>query len=86
MEKVSPQIKVAVLSEEGVLFEGKADCLFVPTARGEVAILPYHMPMVLLMKSGSVKVVSNHQRKKIVEVKKGVVRVDDNQAYVLVNL
>lgn len=80
------KISVKILSSEDELFIGETDCLFVPSKKGEVAILPYHVPMVLLMTKGAVSIVENRKKKKITEVEKGIVRVDDNSVSVLVNL
>lgn len=79
------KIKVNILSEAGPLFTGEVDCLFVPSKNGETAILPYHTPLMLLMTKGEVSIVEGHRRK-ITDIEKGILRVDDNQAFVLVNL
>ncbi|HUD20963.1 MAG TPA: F0F1 ATP synthase subunit epsilon [Candidatus Saccharimonadales bacterium] len=80
------EFKVSVLSAEKTVFEGDVECLLIPSTRGQVAILPLHTPMILLMTAGIVYVVQNQKKKKITEVKTGIVRVDDNDVYVLVNL
>lgn len=86
MEEAKGKIGVKILSESGKLYDGLVSCVFVPTRRGETAILPYHTPMISELAKGAVFIVESHHRKKIVDIDKGLVRVDDNQVVVLVNL
>lgn len=78
-------IEVSVLNQGGVLYQGHCQVVFVPTANGEVAILPEHTPLILLLTVGEVSIVSEGNRQSISQVTNGVVYVGENKASVLVN-
>jgi len=80
------KIFVSILSENGKLFEGNVDCLFVPSKKGEVAILPYHTPLVLLISQGSISILEAGRRVEVIKANKGLLRVDENVAFAMVNL
>ena len=80
------KFKVEILSAESTIYQGEIDCLLVPSAKGQVAVLPFHAPMIIIMSEGDIFVILGRSKKKIATVKKGVVRVDDNEVFVLVNL
>lgn len=80
------KIAIKILSSEDELFIGEAECLFVPTQRGDIAILPYHIPMLSIISKGVIHIVEDGKKRKITDIEKGVLRVDDNVATVLVNL
>ena len=86
MEKEKGKISVKILSESGKLYNDLANCVFVPTRKGEIAILPYHTSMICELSKGTIFVVESHHKKKIADIDKGLARVDDNQAVILVNL
>jgi F0F1-type ATP synthase epsilon subunit len=84
MAEGKPKIQVEVLTERGAIYQGEADCVFIPGENGKSAILPYHVPMVQLMSKGEIVVVSGSVRKKIADVESGVARVDDNLIYIMI--
>jgi len=80
------KITVSILSEREKLFEGDVSCLLVPSKKGEVAILPYHTPLILLMVKGEISIIESGRHRQITTIEKGVLRVDENRAFALVNL
>lgn len=75
-----------ILSEEDTLFDGPCRALFVPSSKGEMAILPFHTPLIGMLTEGVVSVLVSGQLKKVDTVESGVVHVAKNRAIVLVNL
>ena len=77
-------IEVKVLNQKGVVYSGACQILFVPTKKEELAILPFHTPLILLLHPGEVSVVIDGDRRKISAVTGGIVYVGDNTASVLI--
>jgi len=77
-------IEVKVLNQKGVVYAGACQILFVPAKKEEVAILPYHTPLILLLQPGEVSVVVDGDRRKISTITGGIVYVGENTASVLI--
>jgi len=86
MEQERNKIAVRIINNTGELLAESVNCLFVPTQKGELAVLPYHMPMLSVLAKGEIKVSNSGKSTKITDIEKGLLRVDDNSAIVLVNL
>lgn len=78
-------IHTKILSEEGILYEGDCRVVFVPTQMDELAVLPYHTPLITIMGEGDVRVKEESGTRSIIKVKSGILYVGENQATVLVN-
>ena len=78
-------IEVSVLNQNGVLYQGSCQVLFVPTEKQEVAILPEHTPLILLLSSGEVSVVVEGSKRVVGRAVSGLVYVGENMASVLLN-
>lgn len=79
------EFQVKILSENAVLYYGFCKVLFVPTGQEEIAILPFHTPLIGLVGEGAIRINSENGLKTITEVKNGIVHFSDNAATVLVN-
>jgi F-type H+-transporting ATPase subunit epsilon len=55
-ESAGGAFKVTVLAPDGVLWTGQAEKLIAPGVLGEFMVLPQHIPMVSLLRDGSVRV------------------------------
>lgn len=81
------KILIRVCNTAKVFFEGEVDCLLLPSKRGsEMAIFPYHTPLIGLLSKGKISIVEDGHRRELCDCQKGVVRVDDNTAAVMVDL
>lgn len=74
------QVTVAKVHEN--LFAGEANSLTVPTAAGELTILPHHEAYVTPLKAGTL-VVRAPQGEHIFTVEGGVLEISNNQVTVL---
>jgi len=79
-------METKILSEQGELFAGPCKGIIVPAKQEEIAILPFHTPMVALMGKGRIKIMLSEGVKVIDQVKSGIVHVENNKVVVLVNL
>lgn len=51
-----------ISSPNGVIFEGEIAKVTLPTEKGEITILPNHIPLITVVKSGLVKLVPLHHK------------------------
>lgn len=78
-------LSIKVLNQKGVVYDGIGQVLFVPAKKDEVAILPEHTPLIMLLTKGSISIVIDGQKKLISPISHGVLYVGQNEASVLVN-
>jgi len=86
MGRQTNQLNAFVCNHERTLFQGGCDALLVPTKRGEVALMPYHEPIILLLAKGKIQLVQGGERSELCACEKGVARIDDNKAVIMVDL
>jgi F0F1-type ATP synthase, epsilon subunit (mitochondrial delta subunit) len=80
------EFTLTVTNEKGVLYYGPCELLFVPSDRGDIAIMQHHTPMIMKMAPGSVRMKDASGEREIVTVKTGIVYVAEDSASVLVDL
>lgn len=73
-------MQVTILNPKQVIYEGKATSVFLPGDLAEFEIMDYHVPIVSLLRPGAVLIDS----KIAIEIKKGMVKFDNNECVVLV--
>lgn len=81
------EFELRVINEKGVLYYGSCSLLFLPSARGEIAVMKHHTPMIMMLAKGTVRMQSGGGKTQdITEVDSGVVYVAEDTVSVLVNL
>ncbi len=75
-------INLEVLTPKGKEFEGRIDCLIMPTRAGEISVLPNHAPLVSVLKPGRLKM-KTRDKEMIKEVEGGIFQIVKNQATLL---
>ncbi len=73
---------ISVVSPEKALFEGVASFVVVPAHDGELGILPDHAPLMALLGTGTLRVVTPQGTRRF-NVSGGFVQVVDNRVSVL---
>jgi F0F1-type ATP synthase epsilon subunit len=68
-----------ILNAKHVLFEGQVESVFLPGDQAEFELLPYHAPIVSLLREGHVVV----DWKTSIPIKAGMVRFLDNECVIL---
>ncbi len=79
------EIKVAIVTPEGLLFDGEVLNLTLPGAEGEFGVYPHHCSLLSLLKSGVIELVSQNHQKEYVAIDWGYAKVDQNKVDILVN-
>ena len=70
---------IRILNPKRVIFEGKANGVFLQGDQSEFEILDYHAPLISLLREGDI-VVDN---KTYIPIKSGVVKFANNECIVL---
>ena len=74
------RFKCVILSPNSLIYENEISSLFLTGDRGEFEILPYHYPVIAVLKEGDI--VINGQEK--IHVNGGVVRFFANECTILI--
>lgn len=77
---------LSVMNEKGVLYYGDCNAVFVPSAKGETAIIAHHTPMIMQMVPGVVHMELNHTKRHLADAKSGVAYVAEDKVIILVDL
>jgi len=75
-------IRVEIVSQDRMVFQGDADIVIVPGEMGEMGILPNHAPLLSTLKFGILKV-RNKGEEDVFTVAGGIVEVQPNLITVL---
>lgn len=73
-------MKVTILNPKHVVFEGEAKSVFLPGDMAEFELMDHHVPIVSLLRPGTVTV----DWKKQIVIKRGMVKFDKNECVVLI--
>lgn len=76
-------LTLKIVTPDGVTYDSAAESVSLPTAMGEITILPNHIPLVTVLKAGEVRIKSVGQELALA-VSSGVVEIRPNSVvYVL---
>ena len=78
-------IKLEIVTPEKKVFDETVDSVTVPTATGEVGILPNHAPLISSLRSGILSYTRGNTTEKMV-ISGGFLEVSANTASVLTNI
>jgi F-type H+-transporting ATPase subunit epsilon len=76
-------IHVDIVSAEGEIFSGAAKMVFVPASQGEMGIAPRHAPLLTMIKSGEVRVLTPDGQEQFFFVGGGALEVQPKKVTVL---
>ncbi len=68
-------IHLSLITPDGILFDAEVDAVTLPTADGEITVLPHHIPLLSILLPGTV-VAHKGQQDLAFAVSRGVVEVD----------
>lgn len=75
-------LHLELITPERVIYEGDADSISLPTPDGEITVLPHHIPLISIVKPGSI-LVRKGKEEMIFAVSRGVIEVDGKSLKVL---
>lgn len=67
-------LTLKIVTPDGVTYDSAADSVSLPTAAGEITVLPHHIPLVTVLKAGEVRIKTPAQEFAL-SVSSGVVEI-----------
>ncbi|MCA9334732.1 F0F1 ATP synthase subunit epsilon [Candidatus Saccharibacteria bacterium] len=80
------EFTLTVTNEKGVMYYGPCELLFLPSQRGEIAIMKHHTPMIMKLTPGKVRMKTSSGTQEIAKLTSGIVYVAEDSVSVLVDL
>lgn len=80
------EFTLKVTNEKGVIYYGTCTLLFLPSERGEVAVMKHHTPMIMKLSPGKVRMKDKSETKDLIDLKTGIVYVAEDEVSVLVDI
>jgi F-type H+-transporting ATPase subunit epsilon len=71
-----------IITPDETVFEGECDAVTLPTADGEITVLPHHVPLMSTLVPGTV-IVRKDKEEFIFAVTRGVIEIDGRSARIL---
>lgn len=68
-------IKTKIVTPDGLLYSGSARKVNLQTESGEITILPDHIPLISVLKSGLIRLTTEDQQESFFRAEKGVLQV-----------
>lgn len=70
-------MKISIITPERTVFDGEADGITMPSTTGEITILPGHVPLITLLRSGEITLHQGQERRHMA-IHGGFVEVSNN--------
>lgn len=75
-------LHVSITTPEGTIYSGNADAVTLPTATGEITVLPHHVPLISIVLPGTIMLKSGGETH-FLAVSRGVVEIDGKTIRIL---
>ena len=72
-----------IVTPEGLVFSGEVKSVQLPGSEGELGVLPRHASLVTLLNSGVIEIVNLNDKKELVAINWGYLKVDEEKTTVL---
>jgi F-type H+-transporting ATPase subunit epsilon len=82
MEKPVSRIFVKIVTPERTVFEGEVDSITLPTAKGQVTILPNHVPFITSIMPGET-IIRDEKEEVLMAISGGFIEFNKNQLSIL---
>ena len=79
-------MELEVITPEKRLFEGDAQMIKVPGTKGSFEILHNHAPLISTLSKGTIKIVADGAEDIYIDIKGGVIEVQQNKVIVLAEI
>lgn len=79
-------MKLEIITPEKKLFDGDISSLTVPGKKGSFTVLHNHAPIISTLERGQIKIVSDHQASREIDIEGGLIEVKRNKIIVLADL
>lgn len=75
-----------IITPDKTLFAGKIKSINVPGTKGSFTVLLNHAPLISTIEKGKMRIITEDQEVKVIEIKGGVIEVKKNKIIVLAEI
>lgn len=75
-------LRIQIITPERIVFDDQVDQVTLPAAEGEITILPHHIPLVSMMRAGTIHI-KKAGEETILACARGVIEVDGKSIKIL---
>ena len=72
-----------IVTPEGLVFSGEVKSVQLPGSEGELGVLPRHALLITLLKAGVIEIVDLNNKKELVAINWGYLKVDEEKTSIL---
>lgn len=76
-------MNLQIITPESKLFEGEVKLVQVPGSSGSFEVLKNHAPIISTLESGTIKIITNKDKKETIEINSGIIEVKTNKITIL---
>ena len=76
-------MNLEIITPEKKLFEGKIKLVQVPGKSGSFEVLKNHAPIISTLNSGTIKIITDKDKKETVQISSGIIEVKMNNITIL---
>ena len=76
-------MNLEIITPEKKLFEGKVKLVQVPGSSGSFEVLKNHAPIISTLTNGTIKVITDKDKKETVAINSGIIEVKTNKITIL---
>jgi F-type H+-transporting ATPase subunit epsilon len=76
------KLTVSVITPQAQIYSGEADEVLIPTVKGEIGVLPNHIPLLTQIEPGELQVINNGKAQSIA-IMGGYAEIGNNQINIL---
>ncbi len=75
-----------IITQDRIIYQGKVSAVTLPGEKGELTVLPNHIPLITPLTGGKIKVQDANQKELFFEIESGVLEVNPVEMNVLVSV
>ncbi len=75
-----------IITQDRIIYQGKVSAVTLPGEKGELTILPNHIPLITPLTEGKIRVQDKNQKELFFEIESGVLEVNPVDVNVLVSV
>jgi F-type H+-transporting ATPase subunit epsilon len=76
-------MNLQIITPEKKLFEGEVKLVQVPGSSGSFEVLKNHAPIISTLTSGTIKIITDKDKKETVQINSGIIEVKTNKITIL---
>ena len=75
-----------IIAQNKIIYQGKVSAVTLPGEKGELTILPNHIPLITPLNKGKIRVQDKNQKELFFEIESGVLEVNPVDVNILVSV